>query len=466
MKISLLNMKPVVNVFIFRRDLRIEDNLALNALVAASPNVPVVPIFIFNPIQISPLKNSYYCRNAVQFMIESIKDLKVRTHDALVCFHGYDTTILEQLIKIYTINAIGFNVDYTPFAKRRDEQIRIWCQNKDIDLFQAEDYTLFQMGQVMTDSGKPYEVYTPFYKKAISKINTIENKKTVPAKFLKIKHSLAVKDLDAYIHGGVNLNIAVKGGRANALLILDRINKKEFARYDGLRDYPSREATTKLSAYLKFGCVSVREVFSDVKKTYGVSHGLARELLWREFFAHITHHFPKILDGQAGGINKIIREKHVEIKWNENEEHYKKWCAGKTGYPMVDAGMRQMNATGWMHNRCRMITSNFLTKDLFIDWRKGEMYFAQNLVDYDPASNSGGWQGTETQPPFRVFSPTLQAQRFDNSAEFIKKWIPELKNVPANDIVTWDTAYVKYPNIKYPSPIVFHKEQLAKLASM
>jgi deoxyribodipyrimidine photo-lyase len=456
-------MKLIINLFIYRRDLRVEDNLALNALAKSNPEIPILPIFIFNPVQISPIKNTYYCRNAVQFMIESIKDVRSNTDDTLLCFHGSDISILEKLLKSFSINAIGFNVDYTPFAKKRDEQIRIWCKKREIKLIEEEDYTLFKMGDIMTDGNKPYQVFTPFYRKVMSNIKMIKKPLTESIKFLKTKHPDSIKDINKYIHKGSNQNLAVRGGRNNVLAILEKISKKEFVKYDNLRDYPSKNATTKLSAYLKFGCVSIREVFFVMKNVNGILDGLVRELLWREFFAQTTYHFPKILDGQVGKVNKMLREKPQETKWNHNKEYSKKWQDGKTGYPIVDAGMRQMNASGWMHNRCRMITAMFLTKDLFIDWKLGERYFAQNLVDYDPASNSGGWQGIESQPYFRAFSPMLQAQRFDKDVEFIKKWIPELKNVPAKAILAWETEYVKYPNIKYSGPIVIHKEQIEKL---
>jgi deoxyribodipyrimidine photo-lyase len=463
-------MKPVVNVFIFRRDLRVVDNLALDMLVRHAPDVPILPLFIFNPVQISPEKNNYYSKNAVQFMVESLKDLRMACDETLNCLHGYDISILDQLIKSFIIQAVGFNKDYTPFAKSRDEQLLLWCEKKKITVFTAEDYTLFPMGSITTELQKPYEVYTPFYKKCLSKVNTIPQPPAAPKKplFYKAKIPSAVKNIDTYYGSQVNQALAVRGGRSQALEILKRAARREFANYESVRDFPAQDKTTKLSAYLKFGCISVREAFATMKKAYGVNHGLVRELIWKEFYAHITFHFPKILDGQVGGINKPFKDRYVNTKWSFNNDHWHSWCQGKTGYPMVDAGMRQLNATGWMHNRCRMITSMFLTKDLRMDWRKGEQYFATMLVDVDPSSNNGGWQwcsstGTDSQPYFRVLSPIIQAQRFDPDAKFIKQWVPELKTVPPKDILNWETAYHKYPDVNYPAPIVIHREQVAKL---
>lgn len=452
-------MKPVVSIFVFRRDLRTVDNLALNKLVNDFPGVPILPIFVFNPVQISPSKNSYYSNSTVQFMVESLKDLKIECGGALLFFHGYDIPIFELLLKSFTVQAVGFNVDYTPFARSRDEQLRLWCSKRGVPCVEAEDYTLFPMGAVMTGSKKPYEVFTPFYRAAMLKATTIPPPSTKPMKFHKAKHPSVVKDIDVYVDGGENRALAVRGGRENALFILERVARKDFARYENTRNFPAKETTTKLSAYLKFGCVSVREVFQAMKKAYGVDHGLVRELMWREFFAHTAFHFPGVLDGQAGGKNKTIRamKTGIDVTKEVNIEYWRGWCQGRTGYPFVDAGMRQLNTTGWMHNRLRMVTSMFLTKDLEIDWRLGEQYFASKLVDYDPASNSGGWQGTENLPPFRSFSPVVQAQRFDSDAEYVKRWVPELRDVPAKDILAWETAHVKHSDKGYLAPLVFHK---------
>lgn len=460
-------MKPVVNVFIFRRDLRIHDNNALYELFKYDPSVPVMPIFIFNPLQIEKGKNDHYNASAVQFMIESLKDLSEQCKESLRYFHGYDIPIMEQLLKGFIINAIGFNKDYTPYAKTRDEQLIKWCEQRGIPLLASEDYSLFPMNSILTDTQKPYEVFTPFYKKCLKKANTVPQPVTInDIKFYKGKVQNVVRNIDAYIQDKTTNEM--KGGRESALKILKRVERREFVNYDTVRDFPARDGTTKLSAYLKFGCISVREAYYTAKKAYGINHGLVRELIWKEFYSHIVYHFPKILQGQIGGANQPFKAKYNDVQWRNNNGEFEKWCQGKTGYPLVDAGMRQMNASGWMHNRCRMVVAMFLTKDLMMDWRKGEKYFAKKLCDYDPCSNNGGWQwcsstGTDAQPYFRVLSPILQAERFDKNAEFIKKWIPELRNVPAKDILNWEVACDKYPNVQYPRPMVIHKEQMKSL---
>lgn len=403
-----------IDIFIFRRDLRVHDNLAFNTLIQSS-DCKLLPIFIFNPKQIYAKHNPYFSNHAVQFMIESLVDLEKHLH--INYFEGDDIHILDNIRHIYKIRHIAFNTDYTPFAIRRDATIQQWCQKHNIELITEEDYTLFKIGSVLNKSGKPYQVYTPFYKA------------TQPLKQLKPQRSLAKKipevikmitKFDKNMYYVPNPHIAVHGGRENALVRL----KHKMQNYAKDRDIPSLDGTTKLSAYIKFGCVSIREVYD----TYQIA-ALRRELIWREFYAHIIYHFPHV-------IGNAFKKKYNKIKWNNNKIWFEKWCKGETGYALVDAGMKQLNETGWMHNRVRMIVAMFLTKDLLIDWRWGEKYFASKLVDYDPASNSGGWQwsastGTDAQPYFRIFNPDLQIKKYDKDYQYIKKWNPDYKNKQA-----------------------------------
>ena len=241
------------------------------------------------------------------------------------------------------------------------------------------------------------------------------------------------------------------GGRKNGLVILKKI--KNFKNYDNKRNLLTYE-TTKLSAYIKFGCVSIREVFKAIKKTG--SKDLIRQLYWRDFYYNILFFFPHVF-GNA------LKTKYSKIIWPNNKSYFEKWKKGKTGFPVIDACMRQLNTTGFMHNRGRLIVSNFLIKLLLIDWQKGEKYFAQKLVDYDPAVNNGNWQwsastGADSQPYFRIFNPWLQSKKFDKDCKFIKKWIPELQEVKATDIHKWDTKYQVYNGIKYPEPIINYKK--------
>ena len=401
-------MKPEVNIFIFRRDLRIEDNLALHTLIKHSGNKNILPIFIFNPKQIYSQNNPYFSNNAVQFMIESLKSLEDSIH--INYYEGDDIEIVTKLQKEYTIKSIAFNKDYSPFSIKRDNIIIDWCNTRDITCITEEDYTLYKMNTILNNSKKPYQVFTPFYKASL--------KHSVPkllSKLPKINVIIHIKQFNIDKYYTPNPDIAVRGGRKEALQRL----KKNMQKYSFTRDYPALEGTTRLSAYIKFGCVSIREVYHN----YNANKALQRELIWREFYANILYHFPHV-------IGNSFKKKYDKIKWTNNKEWFKKWCEGTTGFPLVDAGMQQLNKTGWMHNRVRMIVAMFLTKDLLIDWRWGEKYFATKLVDYDPASNNGGWQwsastGTDSQPYFRIFNPDLQIKKYDKQHEYIKRWNPD-----------------------------------------
>ena len=399
-----------INIFLFRRDFRIVDNLALNKLIEECGNKGIYPMFIFNPKQIYAKNNQYFSNNCVQFMIESLDSLD--QHIDVNYYEGDDIEVLTKLSKKYKINSIAYNKDYSPFAIKRDGIIEAWAKSKEIRIITAEDYTLYPMGTILNNKNEPYQVFTPFYKKSLLiKVKAPEPPIVKHINVIGIKN---IKKFDKHKYYVVNDDLAVRGGRENAL---ERF-KNIMTDYAKVRDYPALDKTTKLSAYIKFGCVSIREVYFNYNKV----KELQRELVWREFYANILYYFPYVLGNS-------FKEKYDNIEWTNNKEWFKKWCQGKTGYAMVDAGMSQLNKTGWMHNRLRMITAMFLTKDLLIDWRWGEKYFATRLVDYDPASNNGGWQwsastGTDAQPYFRIFNPELQLKRYDKDYEYIRTWIP------------------------------------------
>ena len=399
-----------INIFLFRRDFRIVDNLALNKLIEECGNKGIYPMFIFNPKQIYAKNNQYFSNNCVQFMIESLDSLD--QHIDVNYYEGDDIEVLAKLSKKYKINSIAYNKDYSPFAIKRDGIIEAWAKSKEIRIITAEDYTLYPMGTIQNNKNEPYQVFTPFYKKSLLiKVKAPEPPIVKHINVIGIKN---IKKFDKHKYYVVNDDLAVRGGRENAL---ERF-KNIMTDYAKVRDYPALDKTTKLSAYIKFGCVSIREVYFNYNKV----KELQRELVWREFYANILYYFPYVLGNS-------FKEKYDNIEWTNNKEWFKKWCQGKTGYAMVDAGMSQLNKTGWMHNRLRMITAMFLTKDLLIDWRWGEKYFATKLVDYDPASNNGGWQwsastGTDAQPYFRIFNPELQLKRYDKDYEYIRTWIP------------------------------------------
>jgi deoxyribodipyrimidine photo-lyase len=444
-----------IAIFIFRRDLRIDDNTGLLKLLARY-NCPILPVFIFNPNQVT--KNSFYSKNSAEFMVQSLKELNISMQDSLCYFYGKDTEVLDSILKFFDILAIGYNEDYTPFAKERDSTLKTWCLEKSIDTISCQDYCLFPWDLI-----GPYRVFTPFYNKCLQFAKDIPapivftHKKLTWADKKPIK-KLLLKDIDQFYHYESNLNIAVKGGRTNALAILSRIRSGEFGKYK-----PDSFKTTQLSAYIKFGCVSIREVFYAMKQM-GIKHELTRQLFWKEYYAGIVYYNPQVLQGEA--------LKNYKINWPNKLDWYNAWCKGETGFPIVDAAMRQLNATGWMPNRCRMIVASFLVKDMLCDWKLGEAYFASKLVDYDPASNGCGWQGMASvgadasQPYFRILNPWIQLAKFDADTKYVRKWIHELARVESEDILNWDTAYKKYKNIKYPPPVLDHSMQAKKFIAI
>ena len=449
-----------ISIFIFRRDLRIYDNTSLNLLKEKFPNNKILPIFIFNKNQIDKDKNKYYSSNSVQFLFESLEELPFINF----YYTDNDITILNEIKKNFKqISAVAFNKDYSPYAIKRDTEIKNWCNSNSITLITEEDYTLHNIGVIMKDDNKPYLKYTPFYKKALLKkpkaINSTiinisstftndsknDNNNKNGAKFLN--HFSFLRPIP-------NPHIKVNGGRKRALEILAKVKNNYFRDYGKEREYPYLDKTTKMSAYIKFGCISIREIYYLLP----LKHPLVRELIWRDFYAYISFYFPHIY-------GKSYNKKYENIKWNSlsngntnGNSNFEKWKKGMTGFPLVDAAMRQLNETGWMHNRCRMVVASFLTKNLFIDWRKGEEYFASKLVDYDPASNNGGWQwcastGTDSQPYFRIFSPSAQLLKFDKDCSYVKQWIPELRTVENKIILNWEKKN-DYSNINYPKPII------------
>lgn len=453
-------------LFIFFRDYRLYDNIGL--INASSKCNSLYSCFIFTPEQVGN-KNNYRSNNAIQFMIESLEEL---SHDIsekkgeLMTFYGHNKDIISQLIEKLNIDCIFFNDDYTPFALQRKKDIEILCKKKNIQYETSSDYYLFEPGSVVSIQGNSYKKFTPFYDKIIDKkvekpINTIINNFSKTNILLKDKISLK----NAYdMFSKKNDKILVRGGRTNGLI---RLNKSlhEQKKYDNMRDFLTYE-TTFFSAYIKFGCLSIREIYHNIFKKYGKKSGIIRELLWREFFAHVLFSYPEVI-GQS------YQEKYRKIKWRNSIKDFEKWKKGMTGFPIVDAGMRQLNETGYMHNRVRMVVASFLIKVLLLDWRLGEKYFAQKLTDYDIASNNGNWQsisgtGVDMKPYFRDMNPWIQSHQYDYNTEYIKKWVPELYNVIPVDIHNWNNSYKfeKYKNIKYPKPMCDYSEQKEKMIEL
>jgi deoxyribodipyrimidine photo-lyase len=386
-------------------------------------------------------------------------------------FKGENLKVIKSIHKLVRIDSIGFNLDYTPYAIKRDTEIKDFCQKENIECYFKEDYPLYDFltGQTNKANGTPYLVYTPFLKHLTANVDVRSVNKFNQFNFQKkkeletLKYHLDENDIDNFYQENKEIN--VHGGRSHCLKILTNID--HFKEYSKKRDFLIYK-TTFLSAGLHFNVVSIREVYHKVLSVLGSSSGILRELVFRDFYMNIIHNFPHILQGQIKGKNISYRTEYDNIKWSYNKSKFDKFCSGQTGFPIVDACIRQMLRTGYMVNRGRMVVASFLTKDLHIDWRWGEQFFANHLVDYDPINNSQGWQwstgnGTDAQPWFRIFNPWTQQKTWDANCDYIKLWLPELESVKPIDIHNWFKPDVraKYPNVKYPEPIIEHdKERL------
>ena len=442
--------KKVENgLFIFRRDLRIIDNKGL--LEASSKCLNVFTVFIFTPEQVTGA-NKFKSDNAVQFMIESLQDLSIAISQKgghLYTFYGKNDAIVKQLINALDIDLIFFNADYSPYAVKRDQQIADMSIKMDVGVFKGNDYYLLEPGTILNGTGHVYQKFTPFYNTAHTKHVDPPINKAINNLAKTSRHLQNIISLDTALHRFTTENPevhrVVSGGRQEAIHTL-KVAIKSQTHYSRTHNDLFKE-TTMMSAAIKFGCLSIREVY----KAFRNNTDLIRQLWWRDFYANILFAFPDVL-GSA------LKPNYNKIRWHDNLTWFKCWTKGLTGYPIVDAGMRQLNATGYMHNRARLIVASFLVKTLLISWTHGEKYFAKMLTDYDPASNNGNWQwiagsGADSQPYFRIFSPKEQTKNFDPDCVYIKQWIPELKDVPVKDIINWDTQYSNYKGIRYPKPI-------------
>lgn len=453
-------MKPyTLSIHLFRRDLRLDDNTALMA--ALSKSEAVIPIFIFDERQLShPFKSD----NAFQFMLNSLLELDQQLREMgsqLYFFKGIPHEIIDRILSVKKVEALFLNRDYTPFSRERDQSIANVCEAAGVHFNTFADALLNEPEQVHKDDGKPYTVFTPFMKKA--KLNKV----ALPVYHSSLNFFKGEIDLPERLRQLTGLSpvakphLLLKGGRAEGLHLLKQLGI--LTDYDTARNLPSVKGTTLLSAHHKFGTVSVRESYHQIAAEFGTHHTLLNELYWRDFFTHIVWHFPRVL-GNA------FHQKYDHIPWENDEEKFGKWCTGQTGFPIVDAGMRELVSTGFMHNRVRMIAASFLTKDLHIDWRWGERFFANHLTDYDPAVNNGNWQwaastGCDAQPYFRVFNPWSQQLKFDPDAGYIKKWIPELNALLAKEIHRLETS----PHLmasNYPRPMVEHGERARAIKLM
>lgn len=437
------------SLFIFRRDLRLYDNTAL--IEALKNSKKVIPVFIFTPTQLT--KNKLKSSNCVQFMIESLKELNdelKKKGGKLYYFFDEPDVALKNILSEKNIDAVYVNRDYTLYSKKRDNKLEKICKSNDVEFLSYDDSLLLPLHSVLTGSSTVYKVFTPFFNKAkglpVAKpdANSRKNYYSGPLK------GVYKGNIDKFYEHNPDLH--VNGGRSAGKKILK--NLKEHKDYDKTRDTPSIE-TTHLSAYNKFGCVSIREVYWAFVDQLGKNNGLVRQLYWRDFYYNLGAEFDHIWQG------KPFYEKYDKIKWFGPVSHFNKWKSGKTGYPIIDAAMRQLNQTGYMHNRCRLLVANFLIKLLGVNWKKGEYYFAQQLVDYDPNQNNGNWQwvagsGAVSEQSTRIYNPWTQTRKIDPKCEYIKRWLPELEDVPESDIFKWNVTYVEY-EVDYPKPIIDYK---------
>lgn len=435
---------------IFRRDLRLQDNTALIEALRASQQVIVC--FIFDKRQIA--HNPYKSEHCIQFMLQSLSELEqaLQAKSAkLYYFYGIAEEIVAELITQQKIDAVFINRDYTPFSRKRDQQLAKVCAQHQIGFHCYADALLHEPEHIKKDDGKPYTIFTAFFRKA-KQLTVNTPRKNLASNYFNGKLSNENTTIFHELARQQNSLLAVKGGRKEAQGLLHKIAR--LKNYAEIRNFPAIAGTTHLSAHHKFGTVSIREVYQTIINEFGSTHTLINELYWRDFFTHIAYHYPHVF-GNA------FHKQYQTLNWEDNDEKFAAWCEGRTGFPIVDAGMRELNTTGFMHNRVRMITASFLTKDLHIDWRLGEKYFANKLVDYDPAVNNGNWQwaastGCDAQPYFRIFNPWLQQKKFDADCIYIRKYVPELEMLSEQQIHTrYDTHQLAMTH--YPMPMIDHR---------
>ncbi len=443
------------SLFIFRLDLRLKDNTGLIECVKNSENVYIS--FIFEPKQIDRRKNDYFSDNCVQFMVESLKELYAKSDNKLIFFYGDTQKVLESTIKNLNIQNLYLNKDYTPFSIRRDESIENLCKKLNCNFHSFDDLILNDINAPKKDDGEPYSTFTPYLNKAVKLEVKQPDDYKIKKKFKNpsnLKYQISIDDLKQFYTENKQIN--VNGGRKRALNILKSIKiQRDYNKLRGLCSYKS----TNLSAYIKFGCVSIREVYHTFVKELGKSNDLVKQLYWRDFYYNLIYHFPHTYTKKTG-----LKDIYEEFPWEHNKEKFRKWCQGETGFPIIDASMKNLNKTGYMPNRSRLIVANFLTKILRIDWTWGEEYFAQQLVDYSVSNNLGNWQwvtsiGADYQN--RIYNPMSQSEKSDPDCEYIKKWLPVLKDIPNKDIHNWFTKNDKY-NIEYHKPMVNYTEEYKK----
>lgn len=414
-----------ISVFWFRRDLRFQDNTGLH--YALKGDYPVLPIFIFDRNILDRLEDKEDAR--VQFIQEQLAEMNKELQSkgsAIKTFYTTPEEAWRQIINDFEVAEVYTNRDYEPYARERDHEVENLLKHAGIGFYTFKDHVIFEKGEILSGTGSFYKVFTPYSKSWREKYR--ENPPEILSSALRFDNWKQTEP--GSIHSLEQMGFKPSGIKIPS----PDIDESLIRKYDKQRDYPAKDATSRLGIHLRFGTVSIREL---AKKTADLNWTYLNELIWRDFYSMILANNPRVVD-------KAFKPAYDHIPWRNNEDDFKKWCEGKTGYPIVDAGMRQLNETGYMHNRVRMIAASFLTKHLLLDWRWGEAYFAAKLLDFDLASNNGGWQwaagtGTDAQPYFRVFNPQSQTEKFDPELKYIKEWVPE------------------YGTDRYPKPMVDHK---------
>ena len=402
-------MKSVV-IHWFRRDLRLFDNAALS--MATNSGVPVLPIFIFDTNILQYLNPEDRRVGLIYKQLQDI-DLELKSiNSSLKVFHTTPLEAFKELLEQFKIVKVFTNEDYEPYAIKRDYEVSKFLKSKNIELVSCKDQVVFAKQDVLKADGTPYTVFTPYsrkWKEAFHSKSTIDNFVVNKSCFLKFSAKLPSIT-----------SLGFNSCKSNFPSVLFDV----IQNYAQTRDFPALQGTSKVGFALRFGLLSIRQLVKYAIEQKSETY--LNELIWREFYMMILFHFPQVVD-------KSFKAQYDKIEWINNEQQFELWCQGKTGYPLVDAGMRELNTTGYMHNRVRMVVASFLTKHLLIDWRWGEAYFASKLLDYDLSANNGGWQwaagcGCDAAPYFRVFNPTEQQKKFDPEYKYIKKWIPEFSN--------------------------------------
>ncbi|MDN3693410.1 deoxyribodipyrimidine photo-lyase [Chryseobacterium tructae] len=397
-----------VNIFWFRRDLRLEDNMGLYH--ALNSGLKVLPIFIFDQEILNRLQNKDdrrvdYIHQALQQIHSNLKEYNSGLH----VYYGTPMEVFNTITEDFTIDTVFCNRDYEPQALQRDRQIAGFLSIRHIIFRDFKDQVIFEKNNILKNDLSPYTVFTPYSKKWKENLDSIETVTPNMENFAHYKGSSEIISLKEIGFEKTDLDF-----------VEPQLDKGIIDSYGDYRDFPALDRTTHLGIALRFGTISIRKCVQ-----YAVKHNETwlNELIWREFFMQILYHFPSV-------VHSCFKKKYENIIWRNDENEFKAWCEGRTGYPIVDAGMRQLNETGFMHNRVRMITASFLTKHLLIDWRWGEAYFAEKLLDYDLAANNGNWQwaagcGCDAAPYFRIFNPYEQSKKFDKDLQYIRKWLPE-----------------------------------------